>query len=179
MRSTGGRLRFSSVKKLNMPPPSRAPGKAARAAAKKSRGGGAGGQGLPGRVHLRSGAGDTSTTGKGDPSVATARPSAAISSLKPSTETITASSHGVGAEHGGGLDEAAQGRLVMALARIVVADHMGDADGAQHVRMRPDRPRVGGIEPEAELRHVAQQLADGERDVRRSRPPCAGQDPSK
>src|SRR6185369_2245689 len=83
--SIGGRLRLSSVKKLNMPPPMRAPGKALRAARNIFAAGGAGGHTLPGSVLLRSDVGERSTVAKGEPIAAAAAPSASISSTKPST----------------------------------------------------------------------------------------------
>src|SRR4051794_2625584 len=91
-KSAGGRLRLSSVKYENMPPPTRAWGNALRVSRYSSASEGAGGHFPPGDVDFRSAAGDTSTVLIGQPAASTFFAKAWTSAAKPSTDMITASS---------------------------------------------------------------------------------------
>src|SRR3954447_3373170 len=70
-KSAGGRLRLSSVKYENMPPPTRAWGNALRVSRYNSASEGAAGQSPPGDVDFRSAAGETSTVLIGQPAAST------------------------------------------------------------------------------------------------------------
>ena len=133
-----------------MPPPIRAPGKAARAASNMASAGGAGGQGLPGSVHLRSVAGESSTTGNGDPRSATVRPERRDLRL----EAVDGGDHRLeprrGADGPRDVDLGGEACPVVAAARVEVADEVIGADGRHRGGDAGGRGAVVGIEAEAE-----------------------------
>ena len=111
-------------------------------------------------MHLRSDAGETSTTGNGEPSSATIWPSAAISASKPSTSATIASSQGVAPSACATSTARGQRLAAMAAARVVMADEMRDADGAEPLRIGERRRRVVRVEAEAEVGSRALLLAE-------------------
>src|SRR5277367_3487184 len=96
--------------------------------------GGQGGQGLPGSVHFKSEAGEAMTTGKEMPSSRTIWPIDEISRSNSSTSDTIASS---------------QGLPPVTATRIMVADEMGGADRAQHLRIREGVVRIVRIEAQS------------------------------
>ncbi len=89
IRSSGGRLRLSSVNVLSMPPPRRTPGNARRAARNTASAGGQGGQALPGGVLFRSAAGETAMAVTFRPACRTCSAALSLSFLKSSIDGMT------------------------------------------------------------------------------------------
>ena len=102
-------------------------------------------------MHLRSEAGETSTTGNGEPSPSDGLAECCDLRLEAFDADDDRFEPGGRAERPRNLDGAGQRLAAMAAARVVMADDMRDADGAEPPRIGERRGGVIRVEAEAEV----------------------------
>ena len=117
-------------------------------------------------MHLRSGAGETSTTGNGEPSSAAIRAEGRNFGL----EAVDLGDHRFEprrrVERARHLDCGGKRRAIVAAARIEMADEMSGADGAQPLGLPQRSRRVVGIETQTQRRRRSERVAERDADRR-------------